>query len=305
MVQILDRMQYDHNVAMMKKDVEVNRLYLWGTGVTLFLALIIAYLIYLNSRRARKNVVELTDLNGKIADQNIHMQNALTSLEQSQQQNSNMMKIVAHDLRSPIGAVQLATTSLLLDDNYTGNQRRMLEMINTSLANSMNLIGDLLISNIQTDDNSKSIVELHSMINYCASMLTYKAQEKHQHFSLHIDPVLAFIDREKMWRVMSNILGNAIKFSPLKATITVRLEKLEDMAVITIEDHGIGIASDTGDKIFALYTQAQRQGTSGEKSFGMGLSISKQIVESHNGRLWYESEPGEGTIFFIELPIGI
>ena len=297
-------MQYDHNVAMIKKDGEVNRLYLLGTGTTLLLALVIVYLVFQNWKRTRKNVVELQDLNGQIADQNMHMQDALTSLEQSQQQNSNMIKIVAHDLRSPIGAVQLATTSLLQDDNYTEQQRRMLKMISTSLSNSMNLIGNLLISNIQTDENSKQMVELHSMINYCVSMLTYKAKEKGQHFSLHIYPVFALIDREKMWRVVSNIVGNAIKFSTLNGTITVRLEQIDDMAVISVEDHGIGISQETGEKVFDLYTQSKRNGTSGEQSFGMGLSISKQIVESHNGRLWYESEPGEGTIFFIELPIG-
>jgi len=72
---------------------------------------------------------------------------------------------------------------------------------------------------------------------------------------------------------------------------------------ISVKDHGIGIPPEMKDKIFDMFTEAKRSGTAGEQSFGLGLAISKQIVEAHGGRIWFESRQGKGTTFFIDLPI--
>ena len=73
--------------------------------------------------------------------------------------------------------------------------------------------------------------------------------------------------------------------------------------MIEVEDHGIGIPIEMEDKIFDMYTEAKRTGTAGEQPFGLGLAISKQIVEAHGGKIWFDSKPGNGTTFFVELPI--
>jgi signal transduction histidine kinase len=70
-----------------------------------------------------------------------------------------------------------------------------------------------------------------------------------------------------------------------------------------VKDTGLGIPDDIQDKIFDPFTTARRKGTQGEQPFGLGLYISKQIVEAHNGKIWVESEPGKGTTFYVELPI--
>ena len=70
-----------------------------------------------------------------------------------------------------------------------------------------------------------------------------------------------------------------------------------------VRDRGIGIPAGYKNQIIDLYTDLGRTGTSGEQSFGMGLSISRQIIQAHNGRLWFESEQGKGTTFYIELPV--
>lgn len=109
--------------------------------------------------------------------------------------------------------------------------------------------------------------------------------------------------REKLWRVVSNLMANAIKFSPEGAVIEVSLENRGQYARIAVRDHGIGIPEGMKDKLFDLFTEAKRPGTAGEQSFGMGLAISRQIVEAHDGRIWLESQPGQGTTFFVELPL--
>ncbi|HEY9197579.1 MAG TPA: ATP-binding protein [Mucilaginibacter sp.] len=73
--------------------------------------------------------------------------------------------------------------------------------------------------------------------------------------------------------------------------------------LISVEDHGIGIPDEMKDKIFDMFTQAKRSGTAGEQAFGLGLAISKQIIEAHSGRIWFESLPGNGTTFYVELPV--
>ncbi len=106
-----------------------------------------------------------------------------------------------------------------------------------------------------------------------------------------------------MLRVMSNLIINAIKFSPDKTRILVTMKKNTDHVFIAVEDEGMGIPQEMGKKIFDMYTDTRRKGTAGEETFGMGLAISRQIVESHRGEIWFENKNSGGTIFFVKLPL--
>ncbi|MBK7427455.1 MAG: ATP-binding protein [Saprospiraceae bacterium] len=103
--------------------------------------------------------------------------------------------------------------------------------------------------------------------------------------------------------MFNNLIANAIKFSPENSEIQISLKKSGQTAICKIKDQGIGIPEEIKHQIFDLFTEAKRSGTSGEQSFGLGLAISKQIIESHQGKIWFESEEDEGTTFFIELPL--
>ncbi|RYG15953.1 MAG: HAMP domain-containing histidine kinase [Chitinophagaceae bacterium] len=133
-------------------------------------------------------------------------------------------------------------------------------------------------------------------------MLQYKATEKHQRIILKSEPITLNINREKIWRVVSNLLTNAIKFSEINTSIDVDMNISANSVVISVKDYGIGIPEKMKENIFNINESTKRSGTNGEQSFGMGLIISKQIVESHGGKLWFESN-SKGTTFFVELPI--
>jgi signal transduction histidine kinase len=113
------------------------------------------------------------------------------------------------------------------------------------------------------------------------------------------------LDKEKVNRVINNLIVNAIKFSPEESDILVTAKARQNDVLISIKDAGIGIPLGMQDKVFDPFTSAKRRGTGGEQPFGLGLYISKQIIEAHHGKIGFKSEPGKGTEFFVELPIAV
>jgi len=105
-----------------------------------------------------------------------------------------------------------------------------------------------------------------------------------------------------MWRVISNIVNNAIKFSPEQSVIDIKLKRKEHSVLLSVHDTGIGIPKALQDKIFNMSPEVSRTGTIGEESYGLGLSISQKIIEEHQGKIWFESTDGKGSVFYVELP---
>ncbi|PUZ22711.1 hypothetical protein DCC81_19965 [Chitinophaga parva] len=242
-------------------------------------------------------------LNKRISEQNSHMQKALSSLEQSQTDNTRIMKIVAHDLRNPIGASFSIADLMLANPNRSAEEKKLLEMMKASCEHSLELVNDLLQLHNRAEELKRESVDVRNLLQYCAELLHFKAAQKGQQIQLQAEPAVAYVSGEKIWRVVSNLITNAIKFSPAGAEILVRLQAKLDVIIISVADNGIGIPPEIKDEIFDMFTRAKRKGTAGEHSFGLGLAISKQIVEAHKGNIWYESNPGKGTIFFVELPV--
>lgn len=83
------------------------------------------------------------------------------------------------------------------------------------------------------------------------------------------------------------------------------MKKTSEKVIVSIKDEGIGIPESIKNKVFEWYTDGKRSGTEGEKPFGMGLAISKQIIAAHGGAIWFESEENKGTTFYIEIPIKV
>jgi PAS domain S-box-containing protein len=113
-------------------------------------------------------------------------------------------------------------------------------------------------------------------------------------------PIVGFWDRDRLEQVLDNLIGNAIKYSPQGGEIVIRVEATDAEARVSIEDQGIGIAADVLPRLFERFYQGQDPGVS--TGLGLGLYIARMLVESHGGRIWAESEPGQGSTFVIALP---
>lgn len=244
-------------------------------------------------------------LNERIVAQNLNLQETLTALEQSQAENSRLMDVVAHDLRNPIGAISSAASMLMAMGNPSEDERKMVELIGKSATDSLGLLTGLLEVNKDAADMPKDPLDLDELLRYCVDLMQSKAAAKRQDITLRSQPVVIVANREKLWRVASNLIANAIKFSPPGEKIQVRLDVNPNDVCISVKDRGIGIPEHLRTRIFDMFTEARRPGTDGEQPFGLGLAISRHIVEAHGGRIWFESdaEQGDGTTFFVELPV--
>lgn len=272
------------------------------------LVLLIAAFTWFSLRRSAKYGRKLKQLNAAIQTKNEDILDAYHSLESSYADNRSLMRTVAHDLKNPLAAIGSLVRSMLKMMSVSGrvegeNAREMMVLISESCTNSITLINDMVVSDTAKIQNvRKEMNDLWRLLEYCVDVMKPRAEEKQQQLVLAGEPAEALINKDKMWRVIVNILNNAIKFSPQKAYIYIQLQKQESSILLSIKDDGIGIPDNLIHKIFESSPEAQRSGTAGETSYGLGLGISRDIVKEHNGRLWVESQEGKGSTFFVMLP---
>jgi signal transduction histidine kinase len=304
--QQMKRLEKNYEFTELKKNNKLQHLYLSIAVVFGVMLLLIISLILSNWRKSRRNIKVLDSLNNKIKDQNHNLEQALSELNMSSLEKDRILRTVAHDLRNPLGGVASLAGLMAAESEYTDDQKELINLIKETSNNSIELINEILdaTENSQTKSNrEKELVEINALLGNSVDLLRFKAAEKNQQIILELleTPVELFIAREKIWRVISNLISNAIKFSRQNSLILVKLTDNGDQVTISVKDNGIGIPDDIKDNIFNMFTDAKRPGTDGEKSFGLGLSICKQIIENHNGKIWFESEANKGSAFFIRL----
>lgn len=297
-------LEKDNEFNNLKKNNELQHVYLRVTIVFALMLIIIISLVFLNWQKSKKNVKTLGSLNNQINHQNHHLENALNDLKLNNQEKDRILRTVAHDLRNPIGGIA-SLTGVMTEENYTAEQKELLNIIRETSFNSIELINEILEA---TESASailnKEAVEINSLLSNSVELMRFKAAEKQQVINTFLlnSPLEICISREKIWRVISNLISNAIKFSPEGSAILVMAVELENEIQVSVKDHGIGIPEKLKNQVFNMFTDAKRPGTAGEKSFGLGLSICKQIIDDHNGHIWFESDTENGTSFNFTLP---
>jgi signal transduction histidine kinase len=218
----------------------------------------------------------------------------------------HIMRVLAHDLRSPLGGITGIAGFLLGDEEFSEDHREMLELIKSTGSHTLEMINELLKADIRPDVHfSVEQLNISELLYESVELLQYKASEKQQRviFESEDQQIVAIANREKTWRVFNNLIMNAIKFSYSGGLIKVSIRKRDNHALIAITDTGIGIRERDREKVFEMFTSARNVGTMGEQPFGIGLAISKKIIEAHNGQIWVESNADEGTIFFVTMPL--
>ncbi len=234
------------------------------------------------------------------------LEKANEDLSLAKQQKERILNTVAHDLRSPINNISGICQIMLADKQLSNEQKELVSLVVHATESSQSLIIGLLQSNDPLDYPAvHKKVDLVLFIEGCVSLLRLTAVDKGIQITTKYSgkEIMVDIDTNRIERVITNLVNNAIKFSAANSVISIQVGKELKDAMISITDNGIGIPKENHDKIFDMFTHARRKGTAGETSFGMGLSICKQIIEEHKGTITMESEEGKGTSFFVRLPL--
>lgn len=218
-----------------------------------------------------------------------------------------LLAVVSHDLRNPLSTISICTTLLadmLPRPARTREVMRRLDVIRRSVDQMERLIKDLLdtaradAGRLTLEPNEFRLAPL-----LAEALLTLRplAAEKAQRLEIAVadgvPPVRA--DRQRTLQVISNLVGNAIKFTPRGGRITVRAWRAGPNAVVCVDDSGAGIAPEDLPHVFERFWQARNERRTGA---GLGLAIARSIVEAQGGRIWVESRLGHGARFFFTLP---
>lgn len=221
----------------------------------------------------------------------------------AKEEKDKILNTVAHDLRSPMNNISGLCNLMLMDSQFTTEQKQMISLVQQASDNSLGLINELLNTNVagnQAGDVKR--IDLNALIAQSVALLKVAADEKSItiHTKFVRGELLTWIDKKKVERVINNLVNNAVKFSAPGSSIYIETIREEKDALILIRDEGIGIPAENQSTIFSA--GAGRKGTAGETSYGLGLAICKQIIEEHKGSITLESQVGKGTIFFVRLP---
>ena len=225
--------------------------------------------------------------------------------EHAKNLRDEVLAIVAHDLRNPLHTV-LASSAAMIELPLTQDERtQQLEVIRRS-ANTMNvLISDLLdVASIELGNLSirRLLVPIGEVLDQTAETFERRAQARgialEREVAAELPPVEG--DRDRLAQVLSNLLANALKFTPEHGRIRLLAVPVPGGIDIAIENSGAGIAPENLPHVFDRFWRADRTARAGA---GLGLAIAKGIVEAHGGRIWVESVPGETTTFHFTLPV--
>ena len=217
-----------------------------------------------------------------------------------------MVGVVSHDLRNPVAAVKMLSRALLSAPRNDGAQAHQnIELIAQAAEQMDALIRDLLdVNRLDVGNLAVSTVPVDpsSLLTDSLQTLRPLVEAKSISLDLQIEVGLPKVmaDRERIQQTLSNLVGNAIKFSPEGSKIVVAARRDEDEVTISVLDTGKGISAEHLPRVFDRYWQSSRTDRQGA---GLGLAIAKGIVEAHGGRIWVESRPAEGTTASFTLPL--
>lgn len=252
---------------------------------------------------------ELEEVNRQLNQSNRELNEANAKLRELSELKEEFLALTTHDLRSPLtvisGVISFFTSGRL--GELSPEQKNMVTMMERNTQSLIELVNDLLdASKLESGTMRLDItsIDLRGLFDELREMMEPLAREKEISLKERLAPALPAVaaDRAKLRRILVNLLSNAVKFTPKNGRVEVRAELMGDRVRLSVEDTGVGIAPEDVARLFDKYEQARSRATRGEKGTGLGLYITRQLVELHGSQIQVDSKVGRGSSFSFTLP---
>ena len=221
-----------------------------------------------------------------------------------------LYSVIAHDLRSPMGSIKMVLNMLILNlpsEKIGAEMYELLTMANQTTEDVFSLLDNLLkwtksqigklnvvYQDVDLVEVTDGVIEIFSMV---ASLKKIRIHE------MKPEKMMVNADIDMLKTVVRNLLSNAIKFSKENSEVLVKMEEVDGMAVVSVQDYGCGISEEGQKKLLHTDTHFSTFGTNNEEGSGLGLLLCKDFIVKNGGKLWFTSKEGEGSIFSFSIPV--
>jgi PAS domain S-box-containing protein len=232
----------------------------------------------------------------------------ITERKQIDRMKDEFVSVVSHELRTPLtsihGSLGMLASGLLKPDSP--QEQRLLQIATDSTERLVRLINDIL--DIERIESGKVKMEhktcnLAELIHSAVSLMQPLAHKAEVTLSIFSSPLQIWADPDRIVQTLTNLLSNAIKFSSAGSQVSLTTQQQGDEVLVIIQDTGRGIPTDKLESIFERFQQVDSSDSRNHDGTGLGLAICQSIVQQHGGRIWAESVLGEGSTFYLALPI--
>ncbi len=246
-----------------------------------------------------------------VREQNVTLEKLVAErtqkLVQASRAKSTFLANVSHELRTPLGLVEAAVKTLRSDRLAIDESMRRLslETIADETYELTGMVDNLLAASRMEQHHVKlSLTQTDLTVLLQKKITAWQAHTPHRRFNLHApaEPVWILLDATQIQRVLRNLLQNAVKYSFPDTTVTITLTAENEGVLVAVQDQGYGIAADDQANIFERFYRGNLKSPRAIRGVGLGLAICREIVQAHGGRIWLESEVGQGSAFFVQLP---
>jgi len=234
----------------------------------------------------------------------------ITDQYETQRIREDFIATLTHDLRTPLLA-ELRTLELLTAGSFGTLNDKQTEVLQAMLVSNRELLA--MVKNLLEVYRYEAGAKVLSLENFdivcliedCVFELSALAETKNIMLKANLPEVIPLVkaDRREIWRVLTNLIGNAIEYTEEKGAINVKLSLKQTEILVEVEDNGRGIPEEDINNLFKRFSQGTSENIS--SGTGLGLYLSKQIIQAHNGKIWAKSESGRGSKFFFTLPAGL
>ncbi len=297
----------DSEILLKEAELEAQSLQLRWITTAAVLLLILAVMFYRNFSAKQKANSRLLLQQEEIKAQQASLEEKNAMLRRINDEKNEIIGMVAHDLRAPIGQVESVVSLMQYEKaTFSPDMQSYLDILDKAASRMKFMVSEIL--NIEAIENSSFDLDLKPVSLYTIlkeEAQNYKLYADKKKLALRVDMVgdadCAIVDEHIYRNIVENLLSNAVKYSPGGRTVHISLRSEDRQVITSVRDEGPGLSQEDMKRVFGKYQKLSAKPTGGEASLGLGLSLVKKFTEAMGGAVWCESVKGEGAEFFVSF----